>query len=206
EKPYNYNIDEVRAGVFGEILSKIHDSDKPPFINETLDKLAMKEFFASLGASGNIAMVYIDKITPEKLGKKILKEVKIDYKEIEKRKEELSPNKKPEVIYLGCPHSSAEDLYKLANILKKTNKKYDVKIVVTLSRSEIQKIESNALKILKDHNVNLIADTCLIVSPFGYKGLSVATNSYKAYFYLSKKGIDVSLISINDIPKVIDND
>ncbi|MGC9134611.1 aconitase X catalytic domain-containing protein [Caldisphaera sp.] len=203
-KPENYEINEVRASIIGEIISKIHNNDKPPYLYEKLrNETTVKEFSASIGAAGNLAMVVIKGITPIKFNEKEINEtITIDFNDIKKREDELKPNDKPDLIYFGCPHTSKYEIEKIAKYLKKVDN-LKTQIVITSSRNEMSKIDKDVLNILKSKNVKLIGDTCLIVSPFGYHGLNVVTNSYKAYFYLSKKGINVSLISLDDLEEVL---
>jgi len=203
-KPEDYEINEVRAGIIGEIISKIHNNDKPPYLEEKLkNDTTIKEFSASLGAAGNLAMVVINGITPIRFDEKEIKEtITIDFNDIKKREEELKPNGRPDLIYFGCPHTNKYEIEKIANNLKKINN-LKTKIIITTSRKEISKLDKDALNILRSKDVKLISDTCLIVSPFGYKGLNIVTNSYKAYFYLTKRGIKVSLISIDNLEEVL---
>lgn len=204
DKPNDYKINEVEAGIIGEMISKIHNNDKPPFLDEhIMNDTTIKEFSAALGSAGNIAMIVIKDITPINFDSNKLREkIVIDSKDIERRKEELIPNEKQDLIYFGCPHTNKDEIEKIANIIKKIDK-LNSQIVITTSRSEISKVNKEALLTLRSKGVKLIGDTCLIVSPFGYKGLKVSTNSYKAFFYLSKKGIKVSLISIDNLEEVL---
>ncbi len=203
-RPDDYELNEVRVGIIGEILSKLHNNEKPPFLDEYLNNdTLVKELSASLGAAGNIAMIVIKGITPQKIDENKLKEtVIIDYNDIKIREEEIKPSEVPDIIYFGCPHANKDEIEKIANQLKNIEN-VKSQIIITTSREQISKVRKEVLSMLKEKNVRLIGDTCLIVSPFGYKGLSIATNSYKAYFYLSKKGMNVSLISIDSLKEVL---
>ncbi|AFZ70560.1 hypothetical protein Calag_0819 [Caldisphaera lagunensis DSM 15908] len=203
-RPDDYELNEVRIGIIGEIISKAHNDERPPYLDEYIsNETIIKELSASLGAAGNIAMIVIKGVTKQKIDENKLKETfTIDYKDIKTREDELMPSKTPDIIYFGCPHANKDEIEKIANQLKEFEK-INSQIIITTSREQISKVSKETLSILKEKNVKLIGDTCLIVSPFGYRGLNIATNSYKAYFYLSKKGINVSLISINNLKEVL---
>ena len=198
------NMDEVDYGVLGEIIASMHEGVNPPYLDISLDEISLREFLAALGAAGNIAMIYINGITRGRVKKGELKKEMIYRKEIESRREELSIKERPDLIYFGCPHAGVDDLRIIASQLKATKRKFDGKIVVTTSRDAIARLDKETVGILRSHGVRLIGDTCLVVSPFGYKGLRVATNSYKSFYYLSKRGIKVSLLSIRELKDVIE--
>lgn len=201
-------LNEVMAGLLGRLVSERYVGVKPPYIKALLkDELAVKEMLAAVGAAGSLAMVYLDEWTGPPIDPGRLERVeKIYWEELSRLYEELKPSEEPDIIFLGCPHSRAEDLVKLARLLKGRPESRS-EIVVTISRSEYKRFREKYpgyLEVLTRRSV-IVRDTCLIVSPFGRDGgdLRVVTNSYKAYFYLSKRGIKVSLATIEDAIKLL---
>ncbi len=199
------SLDDVESGILGEIIARSHRDERPPHVVALFDgDSSLKEFLAVLGTISDIAMANVQGVTPEDPGNEIGEVIRIDYKEIEERLEERIPQEQVDIIYIGCPHASVEELLKSAKILEniKTSK---TKVVISMSRDVyIKALELGLIEKLKKANVSIIRNTCLIVSPFTKYGkdFKVATNSYKAYHYLSRKGIKAYLVSIKDIPKL----
>ena len=102
----------------------------------------------------------------------------------------------------------AEDVVEFYKFIK-NNHKFKVKIVITLSRNEYDRLQLLYPEILSNikNKVLLMRDTCLIVSPFGKSGkMSVATNSFKAYFYLKRRGLDVYLADLRELASLAHGD
>lgn len=141
----------------------------------SLDEL--KLLSASLAASGNIAMFHAEEITPEwKDFEKPNEVVEIDGK-IEKGCE-------PELVAIGCPHCSKEELEEILRLLKGRKVKREFWIFtsrqVALENHEVvKKLQSLGLKVFKD--------TCMVVSPVTERFQCVMVNSGKALEYLPKK-------------------
>ncbi|MCE4629616.1 MAG: aconitase X catalytic domain-containing protein [Desulfurococcales archaeon] len=201
---HNEPLDEVMAGLLGKLVAERYAGVRPPYVKVALrDELAVKEMLAAVGAAGSLAMIYLDGITGPSIDiVKLERFETIDWRELASLYEEHKPSEKPDVVFLGCPHSRAEDLARLAKLLEGKPEPKS-KIVITLSRSEYRRFRESYpeyLGVLKEKAV-IVRDTCLIVSPFGRddSGLTVVTNSYKAYFYLSKRGLKVGLSTIEDM-------
>ncbi len=197
------NLDEAKAGVLGELIATRHNESHPPYVAaRAMGELGIREFLAALGAAGSIAMVVLEGVTPEYkvLGESVEEWRVVSEEEINDRLEELAPTQLPEVVFIGCPHAAAEDLERLAELLSRMKGKPKSKIVVTLSRRVFEKTDKSVISKLREAGVLIVRDTCLIVSPFGRSDkVSVATNSYKAYFYLSKRGLPVGLAPLEEL-------
>jgi len=44
-----------------------------------------------------------------------------------------------------------------------------------------------------------VKDTCLVVSPLKLKNLKILTNSYKAFYYLNRKGAKTYLAPLEEL-------
>jgi predicted aconitase len=200
----NRPLDEVEAGIFGKMIAERYTGIRPPYLGITLkDELAVKELLAAVGAAGSLGMVYLPNITDRPRNSFEEKET-ISLEALEEELSKHAPTSPPEVVFIGCPHARAEDVIRLYKYIKGRASPKS-KIVITLSRAEyekLQKLYPEVLLNLKDKAI-LIRDTCLIVSPFGRKDkVSIATNSYKAYFYLSKRGLSVYLARIEELASI----
>ncbi len=197
-------FNEAIAGVLGEAIAGVHDSTKPPLVRVKFNKvIQIKEFFAALGAAGNIAMVYIPGLSPEPLPEnwKPEERVAIEAWTLQARLDSLRPRSIDDIdlIYVGCPHMGINELIELY-ILVKNFGKVRKKFILSIPRSLLfNKRTAEIVNELKLMNVKIVKDTCLIVSPLDVKGLRILTNSYKAFFYLKRRGAKVFLAPLEDI-------
>lgn len=154
----------------------------------TLENL--KLLGAAMAASGGIALYHIEGITPEakKFGNKIFSK-KIEKVKIESLDEGYknlnfnSDTKKVDLVSIGCPHASLQELEKISKLLE--GKKLKSELWISTSRS-IKKIAEKKILLRKIENsgAKVIADTCIIVSPIEkLRFKTMATNSGKMAFY-----------------------
>ncbi|GBF08448.1 putative aconitase, subunit [Aeropyrum pernix] len=200
-------LDETEAGVLGEVIATQHRDEHPPLLDAPLGgEAALKELSAAVGSAGSLAMVHITGVTPGDPGDMIEEFVTMDYGDLARRMEDLAPGFEPDILYVGCPHASIEELRRLYRALSKAGERAGGRTVVSISRSlYLQALREGLVEKLKGLGVRFVRDSCLIVSPFSgsARGVRVATNSYKAYFYLSKKGVEVGLAPIEALPKLV---
>jgi len=197
ERPLN----EVEAGVVGALIGESHRSGEPPALKARFEgDLALRELSASLGAAGSIGMVYVHGITPERLPGdwRPRERVVLGERDIKAKLEELAPAE-AEVVFVGCPHLAYEDLVRLASLLERRGRVKRTFIAATSSEAYVRALGDGTASTLREHGVRIARDTCLIVSPLRLKGVSVATNSYKAYFYLSRRGARVGLATLEEL-------
>jgi predicted aconitase len=200
DKPLN----EVEAGVLGAIVGESHESDDPPALKARFeDDLALRELSAALGAAGSIGMIYVHGLTPEKLPNdwKPAERVEVEESEIKRRLEELAPQD-ADIFFVGCPHFSYEDLARLASLFKKYGRARRTFIVATSSEAYVRALGEGIASTLREYGVRVARDTCLIVSPISLEGRSIATNSYKAYFYLTRRGARVGIAPLDELVKL----
>ena len=186
-------IDSASAGVIGEILASRHKDSRPPMLDARLDEAAVRELSAAVGAAGDLAMVYIRGVTPEPLRRPPEAREAIGWDEVRRRLEELAPDGQVDLVYVGCPHADAATVERLARALARGRPRPGgPRLLVTMSRAEEARLSPEARQVLRRYGAVVLRDTCLVVSSVRER-LSVATDSYKAYFYLSRKGLRVGL-------------
>ncbi|MDM7274553.1 MAG: aconitase X catalytic domain-containing protein [Thermoprotei archaeon] len=194
-------LDEAEAGVLGEIIASMHSDERPPMVKAKFSgDPSIREFLAAVGTASDIPMVHIEGVTPEDPGTGVREVVKITYEEVRGKLESMAPEGPVDIIYIGCPHASLEELEHLAKTLEKLGKPR-TPIIVSTSRSVYTKLLAAGLAPkLKNLGVTIARDTCLIVSPYTKhnKNVKIATNSYKAYHYLKRKGAKAYLTKIHE--------
>ena len=201
------SLDEVEAAILGALIGEQHEGPEPPALHARLEgRLAMRELSASLGTTGPHGMVYVHGLTPEPLprGWRPEERVEIGREELESRLARLSPPAPGDVdlYFTGCPHMTYDDLRRLASLLKDVERVRGEFIVAIPREAYIRALGDGTASLLYSRGVKLARSTCLIVSPYRVRGLRVVTNSYKAYFYLSRRGAKVYLARLDDMVKM----
>jgi len=155
----------------------------PYFVfDRSVAEYELKLLAASLAATGNIAMFHAEGITPE-------------WRDFEKPRERVEIEAKFErscevdLIAIGCPHVSKEELRLILKLLRGRSVKRNLWIFC--SRSLVER-SYEIVKKLEELGVRIYCDTCIVVSPIVKRFECVMTNSGKALAYLPKlSGVDV---------------
>jgi len=199
EAPDGYRLDYARAAALGELLARLHRSEGPPMLMAPIDAERFKELGAAVGAEGDVAMVFVPGLTPERPPERLEAVETLDYREVE---DELESKRLDDVdiVYIGCPHASHEEIEELARLLSRLRPRpHRPGLLITTSRLEESRVSAEAMKVLREYGAVILRDTCLVVSSLRSRGLRVATYSYKALFYLSRRGLKVGLESMEDL-------
>ncbi len=138
----------------------------------------LKQLGASLASTGNIAMFHVVDQTPE------WREFEIPNEKMEIDEVEIENDCEPDLIALGCPHLSEEEIREIARIIERYGKPkkqvwlFTSRHVYNKLRHVIEKLESRGIKVFRD--------TCMVVSPATERFECVMVNSGKALTYLPK--------------------
>jgi len=174
-------------GALGYYVGKQVKNKIPYFIGiKNADTDQLKALGAAMAASGAVALYHVDGLTPEAdlVEKKDLETISVGRKEIRETYEKLSSGKKPDIVILGCPHSSLREISRLAEKLDGKHLRKPVWICTSRMIKEAA-IRMGYNEIITKAGGNIVADTCMVVSPIekmGYKTTGV--NSGKAANYL----------------------
>lgn len=153
----------------------------------TLDEL--KLLGAALAASGNIAMFHAEGITPE------WKDFEVPREKVE-IVGELKGGCEPDLITIGCPHVSREELELVLKFMK--GRKVKKEFWIFTSRKVMEEGRDIVNK-LENLGVKVFSDTCMVVSPVTGKFQCVMVNSGKAFNYLpSMRGVEVAFGSLRE--------
>jgi predicted aconitase len=180
----NFNSD---FGALGFLVGKQIKNKIPYFTgikNANTDQL--KTLGAAMAASGAVALYHVDKLTPEAdlVDKDNLEKIKVTNKEISEIYKNLNSGDDPDIVIFGCPHASLREIILLANKIRGRHLKKPIWICTSRMIKEAAD-RMGFTDIIKKAGGNIVADTCMVVSPIeqmGYKTTGV--NSGKAANYL----------------------
>ncbi len=183
----------------------------PYFVNiQSLNINEAKMLAAALAASGSVALFHVKDLTPESKS--------IDIENVEEKIEFTESNKKEvynhfnqitegaDLVAIGCPHASYEDIKLISNTLQSRQMKKDIEFWIFTSSKTKAVIDADSLLTnLESRGIKVYADTCMVVSPSVSGNFrNVITNSTKAAHYLSKaKTTLVNLLPIDSIMKEV---
>ncbi|MEB3755849.1 MAG: aconitase X catalytic domain-containing protein [Desulfurococcales archaeon] len=185
-----YENDQAFSSILGEIVAK-QTRIKQPLLKgiRGIREPEVKSMCAAAGAAGNIEMCVIPGITKVPIDEAIIEEkITIEKHDILRELEKYEPAAKPDIVFLGCPHASIEELEDLARIAEKHPGIATNNFWVAVSRTVYNKaLSMGIIDLLKRKNIRVMRDTCIVVSP-GWKETraTVATNSYKTMFYMKR--------------------
>ncbi|MFA4936209.1 MAG: aconitase X, partial [Candidatus Methanoperedens sp.] len=192
---YGFHLDENRKPVvLIEVEGELHDSDygalgyivgemvgdKVPFFKLKLkpSKDELKSLGAAMAASGAVALYHVAGATPE-AGKYETPEEKITIEESQIK--EVYSSGEPDLIAFGCPHSSASELERLAQLLN--GKKVKREVWVYTSRA-IKNKHPELIRRIERSGAKVFCDTCMVVSPASERFACMMVNSGKAHKYV----------------------
>ncbi|MCS3923673.1 aconitase X catalytic domain-containing protein [Methanosalsum natronophilum] len=180
------DISSSDYGALGYIVGKMISNKVPLFnLKSNPKKVDLKSLGAAMAASGSVALYHVKNVTPEQLHMNfdtpeetiVIEEEQI--REVYESKASFKNN--CDIVALGCPHCSVEELEEIASLLegKTVNKEFWVctsREVANNSGDIISRIEKSGAKVL--------CDTCMVVSPASENYRCMAVNSGKAFNYI----------------------
>lgn len=165
--------------------------------------LELKAFSAALSAVSSVPMFHVEGVTPESnLISDDAEVMEIDHRVIEETIAKNSSEQEPELIAIGCPHLSVDELSYIASLVS-GKKKVGPELFLFTSR-EVRQNSKEAVRIIEDFGGKVFVDTCMVVSPLSNAYGKTGTNSGKASFYLPLSGYGnqkVTFMGIMDLMK-----
>ena len=157
-------------------------------IHPTADEL--KTLGAAMAASGAIALFHVRGVTPEaQAGVEPdagIEALHVGPQELEQAQRSLSASLKEqdvELITIGCPHVSIDELEEIAQFLKGRKRREDAPDLWVCTSKEVKKLGTEAVKVIEGFG-KVLVDTCMVVAPIDQVASATATNSGKAATYL----------------------
>jgi predicted aconitase len=172
-------------GALGAVVGRIAKDRIPSFIGlKDPNEEKAKYLGAAMAASGSVALYFVKNFTPEWNVAEKAETVEIDSKMIEEEIAKMNDAEEPEIITIGCPHASLEEIKEVAELLKSGNLGRKVWVFTSREMLGIAK-EKGFVDVIEKAGGSVFADTCMVVSPLYEMGIrSVGVNSGKAAKYL----------------------
>jgi len=179
--------DSADFGALGYAVGKQVKNRTPYFKGiKDADTDQLKALGAAMAASGAVALYHIEDLTPEAhlMEVKGLEKLSVSNKDVDETFSKLTTGKEPDIVILGCPHSSLREIMTVSRKLE--GKKLKKPLWVCTSR--MVKEAANRMgftQTIEAAGGRVVADTCMVVAPIedmGYK--TTASNSGKAANYL----------------------
>ncbi len=200
---YGYHLDENRRpthliaveadlrgsdfGALGFLTGRIVKDGVPFFrLQDRPSPDELKALGAAMAASGSVALYYVEGATPPAppgescpcetitLGRKEIAEVYEKY-----------PGSDADIVALGCPHCSREELEKIARLLER--QKVQKELWVCTAR-KIREANPDLVAEIEASGARVFCDTCMVVSPATEGFRKMMVNSGKALVYLPGLG------------------
>lgn len=196
---------EADYSALGYWMGKQVNNGIPYFIGITAPTLAqLKALGAAMAASGAVALFHIEGVTPEakQMAPSLLSTScqTINITSLADAYHQLNQSPRDiDLVALGCPHASWEELQQIARWIK--GKKVKTKLWITTSSTTTHFAQKAGIaKIIEDAGGSILSDTCMIVAPIQDLGFrTMATNSGKAAYYApSHCGVQVRFGSLED--------
>ncbi len=213
---YGYHLDEERkADLIVEVKNPLSGSDYgalgylvgqkvgggvPYFqFQNTPSTDQLKCLGAALASSGAVALYHVEEVTPEwkdafkGLEEEKLEKISLDKASIDEARSSLSTtDRKPDLICVGCPHASLEEIKTISEKVSGSKLKSQL-WVCTSTPVKAAADQRGYTRIIEKAGGKLVCDTCMVVSPIEDLGFKViGVDSAKAANYVPTMcGLDV---------------
>lgn len=156
----------------------------------------LKALGAAMAASGSVALYYVEDVTPAPpVPWKEEEKIRLDRKEIDEVYARY-PGTGCDVVALGCPHCSIEELQAIARLLK--GQKVQKEMWVCTAR-KIANGHADLVAEIEESGAQVFCDTCMVVSPATEVFERMMTSSGKALVYLpGLAGVKAGLGSLEE--------
>lgn len=164
----------------------------------------LKALGAALASSGAVALYHVEDVTPEYRSAAVddvEDKITITKDDIVNTREKLSTaDGYADLVCLGCPHASLEEVKEVAEIVKGKKIKNELWVCTSINIKEAAK-RLGYLETIEKAGGKICCDTCMVVAPIEQMGYEViGVNSAKAANYVpSMCGLRVIYNDIEDL-------
>ncbi len=181
-----YSLKGSDYGALGYVAGKLAGSKVPIFHLRCIpDADELKALGAAMAASGAVALYHVKEVTPEICRmdfEEPTEKITIEKSQLDEVYEGLKKAcKEPELITIGCPHCSAAELEKAAELLRG---KTVLKEFWIFTSRKLAKLHPEYIKTIEKSGAKVVCDTCMVVSPATNSYSCVMVNSGKALAYV----------------------
>jgi hypothetical protein len=173
---------EADYGALGILVGKKLQSGIPFFQGlKPLENDCLKQLGAALASTGNINMFHYGQMPKEEIEKMV-----ITQKELEQTAKNLSTagsETKPDLVFIGCPHCSLNEIKQIAQILNGQTINDSIRLWICTSR-HIKQRAAPYIEAIQKTGASIITDTCAVVTWTHILGINtIMTNSAKTAYY-----------------------
>jgi len=191
--------DEADYGALGIYVGRIL-RDEIPFLDGLRhpSESSLKHLGAAMASSGMASIFYYKTPYPKRSDK--LEVIRVDADDMRRAYESLSTtSEKPDMVYIGCPHCSAEEIRNIAEKIKGRKVREDVKLWICTSRY-VRERAAEHVRMIEVAGGKVLVDTCAVVTWIKELGVDVLmTNSAKTAFYApTMNGVETIYASLDE--------
>jgi predicted aconitase len=192
--------DPTEFAVLGSLVGRVAGSKVVALQGLQPDTEAAKAMGAAMASTGAVPMFMVEGFTPEFSVSSSAEKITVEEKDIRTEWQKIDTDSEPDVIALGCPHASIEELRRISVILN--GRRMTKPLYVYTSRAI--KEEADRLgytRVIEGAGGRIYCDTCMVVSPIDRLGVkSIAVASAKAAYYSpSMSHVNVRLMPIQKL-------
>ncbi len=175
-------------GMLGTYVGRLARDHIPIFQGiRTATNNQLKYLGAGLASTGMVAMFHMRGITPEvqKIDiKECCEKITITQDELNNELHKLSTTDSiPDLIFIGCPHCSLQEIQEIAAYLRHKKVRADLKLWICTSQA-IKEVAQEEIEMIENAGAKVICDTCIVVAYLEQLGIkTMMTSSAKAANY-----------------------
>jgi len=174
---------EAEFGALGIHLGKIL-KDKVPVLEGLRNpkEVDLKQMGAAMASSGMTSIFHLCSTYPK--GSEKLESLTVERKDLKETFESLSTtHREPDMVFIGCPHCSFNELTQIAKLIKGKKVSEDIRFWACTSRYVREK-SADYVKMIEGAGGKVVSDTCAVVTWLKELGVDVLmTNSAKTAYY-----------------------
>ena len=155
---------------------------------------SLKLLGAAAAAAGSVGLFHVLDVTPEAKNKHLVKEwtaeerLSMGTKELKSVYDELTITESPDLVCLGCPHCSVNEVREVARKLDGKKMKRGINFWVYTSPNVYnESLKQGYVDTIRSAGGDVFRHTCMVVSPLEEMGFErLISNSAKACFYVPR--------------------
>ena len=162
-----------------------------------------KKALTAASANYGSALLFVDSFTKEPSDTKYQAEINFDYSDLEERYEDLAPKTEVDLVTIGCPQASIEEIERTAGFVKGKRIPGKRLWVFTSSVNFDEANEKGYVETIEKAGGMVLRETCPEVVHYNHKKVKhILTNSMKAEHYL-KSGLNSINTSVSRLSECI---